>query len=228
LNEAPPALARRIVRDALETIGGTARLRDVEAVRALARADKSSGRLDLHGVEVVRRGAAIRIRRRQAAQPSTAAFEYALPVPGEVVVPEARVRIEAIVDDREAGAAEQDRSVVAVAGGAPTALKKELVWSSAGGGMAVLLQAGSVHLPFVVRNRRPGDRFRPFGAPGSRKLQDVLVDRKIPRAERDRVPVVVDAKGRILWVAGLATAEACRVTAPEAGVVILKMTKDNR
>jgi tRNA(Ile)-lysidine synthase len=54
------------------------------------------------------------------------------------------------------------------------------------------------------------------------------VDRKIPRSERDRVPVVVDATGRIVWVAGLALAEACRVTAPEAGVVILEMREGHQ
>jgi tRNA(Ile)-lysidine synthase len=54
-------------------------------------------------------------------------------------------------------------------------------------------------------------------------LQDVFVDRKVPRDERDRVPVVVDARGRLVWVAGVALADECRVTAPEAGVVILRL-----
>ena len=78
-------------------------------------------------------------------------------------------------------------------------------------------------LPLRVRNRRAGDRIRPLGAPGHRKLQDLLVDRKVPREDRDRVPVVVDAGGRILWVAGLAIAEECRVTDPATGMVVLKM-----
>ena len=88
-----------------------------------------------------------------------------------------------------------------------------------------ILQASTVRPPFTVRRRHPGDRFRPFGAPGTRKLQDVFVDRKVPRDERDSVPVVVDASGRIVWIAGVAIAHECRVTAPGAGVVILEMTK---
>jgi tRNA(Ile)-lysidine synthase len=218
LNETPPALARRIVRDALETSGGTASLKDVEAVRTLARADKPSGRLDLHGVEVVRRGTILRIRPRQTAAVSGAAFEYPLSVPGEVTVPEAAVRIEAAF-------ATAGQHFSGAAGPHPRRHGASALLRSSG---LAVLQANSLQGPLVVRNRRPGDRFRPFGAPGSRKLQDLLVDRKIPRAERDRVPVVVDAKGHIVWVAGLATAEACRVTAPEAGVVILKMTKDTQ
>jgi hypothetical protein len=53
----------------------------------------------------------------------------------------------------------------------------------------------------------------------------VLVDRKVPRTERDRVPIVVDAEGRIVWVVGHAIAEPCRVTSSEAGMVILELEK---
>jgi tRNA(Ile)-lysidine synthase len=92
-----------------------------------------------------------------------------------------------------------------------------------GGGTVAVLQASSLALPLAVRSRRPGDRFRPLGAPGRRKLQDLLVDRKVPRDERDALPLVVDAADRIVWVVGVAIADECRVTAPEAGVVILKV-----
>jgi tRNA(Ile)-lysidine synthetase-like protein len=93
-----------------------------------------------------------------------------------------------------------------------------------GAGRAIL-QAGSAVPPFTVRNRRPGDRMRPLGAPGRRKVQDLMVDRKIPRETRDSVPIVVDATGRIVWVAGVAVADECRVTAPEAGVLLLELKK---
>jgi tRNA(Ile)-lysidine synthase len=56
-------------------------------------------------------------------------------------------------------------------------------------------------------------------------LQDVFVDRKVPRRERDEVPLVVDAAGRIVWVAGLSIAHECRVTDPLAGVVILELRR---
>jgi tRNA(Ile)-lysidine synthase len=74
----------------------------------------------------------------------------------------------------------------------------------------------------TVRNRRPGDRFMPSAA-GHRKLQDLLVDRKVPRAERDRIPVVVDAAGRIVWVVGHALDQAFRVSDPAQAVVVLRL-----
>jgi len=55
--------------------------------------------------------------------------------------------------------------------------------------------------PLTIRTRRPGDRVR--GPAGSRKLQDVLVDRRIPAERRDALPVVTDAEGAVLWVPGV-------------------------
>ncbi len=62
-----------------------------------------------------------------------------------------------------------------------------------------------------VRRRRPGDRYRPLGLAGERKLQDVLVDLKVPRRRRDSIPVVEDEAG-IVWAAGYRIAERARLT----------------
>ncbi|MBN1208609.1 MAG: tRNA lysidine(34) synthetase TilS [Myxococcaceae bacterium] len=55
--------------------------------------------------------------------------------------------------------------------------------------------------PLTVRTRRRGDRVQ--GVRGSRRLQDVFVDLRVPAERRDLQPVVVDAAGRLLWVPGL-------------------------
>jgi tRNA(Ile)-lysidine synthase len=75
----------------------------------------------------------------------------------------------------------------------------------------------------AVRNRRPGDRFRPVGLAGQKKLQDYFVDRKVRRKQRDAVPLVVDETDRIVWVAGFGIDEAFRVTDPAQAVIILKL-----
>lgn len=54
----------------------------------------------------------------------------------------------------------------------------------------------------VIRNRRPGDRIRPLGSPGSRRLKDVLIDRRVPRERRQRIPLLV-VGGSIAWVPGV-------------------------
>jgi tRNA(Ile)-lysidine synthase len=74
-----------------------------------------------------------------------------------------------------------------------------------------------------VRNRRPGDVFRPLGLSGRKKLQDFFVDRKVARRGRDLVPLVVDRTDKIVWVAGHAIDEEFRVTDPAQAVLILRL-----
>jgi tRNA(Ile)-lysidine synthase len=57
--------------------------------------------------------------------------------------------------------------------------------------------------PLRVRPSRPGDRMRPRGGRGSRKLSDLLIDAKIPRPARAALPVVTDGDGTLLFVPGL-------------------------
>ncbi len=56
------------------------------------------------------------------------------------------------------------------------------------------------------RSRRPGDRLRPYGAPGRRRVQDILVDRRVPRALRDRWPLLVQDDVPI-WIPGVASVQ---------------------
>ena len=63
----------------------------------------------------------------------------------------------------------------------------------------------------TVRNRRPGDRVQTLGAPGSRRLKEVLIDRKMAPQERDRLPLLV-VGGRIAWVPGVTIAQECRLS----------------
>ncbi len=63
----------------------------------------------------------------------------------------------------------------------------------------------------VLRNRRDGDRFRPFGLRGTKKLSDFFIDRKISRNLRDRIPLLVDGDD-ILWVMGIRRADKARIT----------------
>jgi tRNA(Ile)-lysidine synthase len=58
----------------------------------------------------------------------------------------------------------------------------------------------------TVRAWRDGDRMRPAGLDGTKSLQDLFTDRKVPRALRRSLPVV-EARGEIVWVAGVAAAE---------------------
>ena len=70
------------------------------------------------------------------------------------------------------------------------------------------------------RGRVEGDRYQPLGSPGSAKLSDLLINRKIPAEQREALPVVLSA-GSILWVPGLPPASAARLDGPTRGALRL-------
>lgn len=76
----------------------------------------------------------------------------------------------------------------------------------------------------VVRSRKPGDRLRPLGLGGSKKLQDILVDAKVPLEERDGLPVFADDEG-VVWVAGHAIDERVALTPRTRRVLRLRVRR---
>ena len=94
---------------------------------------------------------------------------------------------------------------------------------SSGGALAVV-RLDRCGRALSVRNRRPGDRFRPLGLGGRKKLQDYFVNRKVARRAPGRgAAIVVDEADRIVWVAGHAIDEEFRVTDPAQAVLVLRL-----
>jgi len=71
-----------------------------------------------------------------------------------------------------------------------------------------------------VRQRRPGDRFQPLGMNMPKKLHEFMVDAKIPRSWRGRIPIVCSPQ-QIIWVAGWRIDDRVKVT--EASEEILRL-----
>jgi tRNA(Ile)-lysidine synthase len=204
LAAAPRALSSRVVVAALQTFAGAKPITFDHVDGVLALCDGQA--ISLPGQTAVRTGDRIVLRPgrgggRSWNAGSGNAFAVSLSIPGEVELgPQGvAVRAEHLVD--------------------PSARQKR--W--AGRGREVGVAADRLQLPLAVRSRRAGDRFRPLGAPGVRKLQDFFVDRKVPWTERDTVPLVVDGRDRIVWVVGQSVAEEFRVTDPAQGVILLQV-----
>ncbi|MFN3690874.1 MAG: tRNA lysidine(34) synthetase TilS, partial [Fimbriimonadales bacterium] len=71
--------------------------------------------------------------------------------------------------------------------------------------------ADAIQGSLIVRNGRPGDRFQPLGMKAPKKLSDIFIDRKVPKGERWRLPLLCDEAG-IVWVPGYTIAERVRIT----------------
>ncbi|MGB7220491.1 MAG: tRNA lysidine(34) synthetase TilS [Vicinamibacterales bacterium] len=217
LMQAPAPLRRLALWRAMSDVARErpVSFRHVEAVLRLAEAERD-GTIDAPGQRVHRNGSRLVLTGRPPdavgrwsptlANPGNLGnpgnpFEYQLSIPGEVTLAEANCVVSVEPADN-----------VSVPGG-----------PGAGRGMTALVRRDLCRGPLVVRNRRPGDRFRPVGLGGGKTLQDLFVDRKVARNRRDLVPVVVDPAGQVVWVAGHGIDEAFRVTDASQGVLIFRL-----
>ncbi len=207
LDAVPAPLRRRVRRAALEQMLPRRQV-TLAVVEALARLEAlPDGRTGLlRGLAVRKEGARLVVApARPASGTSGTIGSRVLYWPGTIDVEGAGLRIDASVVRREAWQADAR--------------------PDAGGLLRVGLDAARLGTALVIRGRRPGDRMRPLGAPGSQKIQDLMVNRKVPRQDRDRVPVVTSADGRIAWVVGLAVGEEFAVQPQTTGVLLLEATR---
>jgi tRNA(Ile)-lysidine synthase len=85
-----------------------------------------------------------------------------------------------------------------------------------------VFDADRTPFPLKVRAREKGDFFYPLGFGKRKKLQDFFVDEKVPRDERDTVPLVV-CEGDIVWVAGHRGDERFSVTGDTKRHLLLEL-----
>jgi len=131
--------------------------------------------------------------------------EFSLKVPGKTVFPGWKV-IASIVGERVDSLSLQG-----------------VLSTSEGTGQSHLVAHFDLHktgAEFFVRQRRPGDRFQPLGMSIPKKLYEFMVDAKIPRSWRGRIPIVCSPQ-QIVWVVGWRIDD--RVKPTEASKEILRL-----
>ena len=87
------------------------------------------------------------------------------------------------------------------------------------------LDASKASFPLYLRNMRRGDSFQPLGMSGHKKLSDFFIDRKIPRLERKRIPLVLKDEA-IVWVAGYQIDNEFRVTEKTDRILRIEIRDD--
>ena len=206
LEASPDHLKGRVVRQAYLLAVGTLRDLDFAHVRAVLDLVKAPPGAQAHlpGAVAKRSYNFLTIEPLAVARRGEQPFEVEIPIPGGVEIPEIGARVEAILTERR-HLPECPRS--------PDPF-------------VAFFDLERIELPLVARNFRPGDRIRPHGLGGTKKVQDVFVDRKVPREKRSRLPLVCDqAGGRILWIPGVVRAEHALVEPATKKVLILRVER---
>ena len=195
LSAQPKAIQRRLIRAFAESLGFRLEFKHVERVLQLAS--------DCHPQSVILPGgrkasltsSGICIQRSHT--PPLSDYEYRLPVPGRIRVPEAGRWIEALLV----------RPAVESAYNLDQAIDPSLL-------------AGDLR----VRNWRPGDRFWPGHSKSPKKIKDLLQDRHVTGTDRKRVPVVVSGT-EVIWVEGFPVPTALRPPDSNGEAVIIQETR---
>ena len=187
LNTQPPAAIRRVVRLWLAECGlppGRLDYDGMSRLEALMAGPRGSGQVTLSGEWIVERRydrLAARPARQPAGQSSPSSFRKTVRVPGETRVQEIGLRV--VTELRPGMVKDRPKKIGAVPA------------------QATIRATTAGKHPLILRSWQPGDRMKPFGIRGTKKLQDIFVDGKVPAAERGRVPVF-ECGGEIVWIPG--------------------------
>lgn len=194
-----PALARRVAREYLRELQGDLRDISYDDVESLVSLGEGKD-LQLRKGLVLRREGGLVGRRK--VRPTSKSYEILWDGRGEVVVASAGMAFHGT--RRKA-----DR-------GRPSFKNDDRT--------GVDLDAAGLVFPLVIRSRRPGDLYRPLGAPGRKKLKEILRAKGVPVAGRDRLPVFL-SRGEIVWAPGLSVAEKHKVTGTTNTVFSIRLMK---
>lgn len=198
----PVALQRRVLRCALTAALGN--LHDITHthlinIRALLQTRAGTKTLVLPGNTIVERRYDVLHISRQT-PPQVASVDQSVMVPGTSTVPALGVTLVGdVIPHQEA---------------IPPFPVGDVVW----------LDAERIGSDLRLRTRAAGDRFQPLGSWSSKKLKTFLIDAKVPRADRDRLPLLVTSTG-IAWVAGLRIAEWAKVSSTTRVVLRLQLIR---
>ncbi len=208
----PLALRRRVLRLAIAARRGS--LRDIEfslidhTLELLASGRKTDCQLPYGDEAAIRMqgdSRTLTISRVPAAR-TVLPWLIELAVPGTTLVPQANCAVEIRITKRSDGETEAadlagfdcvlgseptESPVIVTAGDDPEKGNRKEDNRESGQWHGFLLD--ELTMPLTVRSRRPGDSMHLRG--GSKKIQDLLVDAKLPSSQRDLFPLIVDANG---------------------------------
>jgi len=189
-----PAKIRRILRAWIREVKGDLRsvsFEHIESIIQLAR--KQEGRKEVSlpdSWDIILESDTLHMEVRREADPVR--YAYPVEVPGEIIVPEAESKICLKILD----GFDYHNDIASV---------RDISYNT------VYFDAKNSGRKLTIRNRREGDRFHPMGSGGEKKLKDFFIDKKIPIAVRNTLPLVVKDND-ILWVPGFGIHHRYRVT----------------
>ena len=92
--------------------------------------------------------------------------------------------------------------------------------------MEAVIDLDRISFPLVLRSSMPGDRFRPLGLGGSKKLKDFFIDAKVTKSLRRQIPILC-SKDHIVWVVGYRLDDRVKITSNTTRLLRLRYLEDH-
>ena len=197
-------MLRRTLRRAIDETRGLRGISfvHIEDIIELIKKGKAGDRLYLpHGVRAIKAYSTLIL----TSEPPIRLSNYSLEVLRETVLKEAGILIHASLHGCQESEIQDRRPTADLA----------------------IFDADRLIFPLMIRPRKEGDFFYPLGFGKKKKLQDFFVDEKVPRDERDAIPLIVSGED-IVWVVGYRGDERFKVTDETKKVLKLEVKKLKR
>lgn len=214
LSRWPIAVQRRVIRKALiqlrDYLAGI-EFNHVESIRKLCLVNQGEKYLDLPGGIRIRKSyrnlemGYARDIKKPTDEEKTKKWEYPLPVGKEKEYPQLSIRMNSKLYANTSSLLRKYLHNI----------KKD----------EAFLDYHRLKLPLKIRNRRPGDRFKPLNSQYFKKIKSYFIDQKIPFHERENIRLVVDSSECIVWIVGLQIDDRFKITKQTVKVLYIEEKK---
>jgi len=79
----------------------------------------------------------------------------------------------------------------------------------------------------IIRQRKNGDKINPLGMTGNKKLKDIFIDMKIPKEERELIPIIQFDED-IAWIVSLKLANKFKVTNDTKNILKIEFSRKEK
>jgi tRNA(Ile)-lysidine synthetase, N-terminal domain/tRNA(Ile)-lysidine synthetase, C-terminal domain len=194
-----PAIRSRLLKKILESLNPEKNgfsFVNIKVLEKLLQAKESGKRISLPlGIEAKREYDNLILTRDKSCY-NQVDYEYPLSIPGTVHVKETNrtISIEKISRD-----------------------KMDLCCKN-----KVYLDLDKIKQPFVLRNRKDGDRFQPLGMKGQQKIKSLFINQKIPRRKRNEIMLLVD-QNSVIWIENMHLSDRVKISPQTINILSLEM-----
>ena len=219
LNLLSLAIKRRIIRKSIKVIKGNLydiHFKHIHQIMELINCQSGEKRLELPDRIIIKKryDHLIVFKEKQIVENKkiiTSDWEYGLSTPGKEKIKSLRITIETkVMNLSEVKPLEFS--------------KKNKSYSE----FTELIDFDKVKFPIKIRNKRHGDRFFPLKMNGSKKVKKYFIDKKIPKGQRNLIPLLVDDEEKIICVLGLRLDNRVKIEKTTEKILYVKIMFSNQ